>query len=199
MDTQIVQDIESSAEWRGRKAEEYPDDARNAQSAAALELAAREVAALPDDDPRLVRLESVEDEDTIEHYVEVKDLIIGRHGFGPGATQTTDELLAALVREVDVSEAWSEKKTGPVEVWLRLGDAGFGISGKLVFEDESVDEDVEVEELSIRGAERGITGWLLSEGYKPVGRWETWAEGQDGADLEVSRKFAPTEGAKPLR
>ena len=52
----LVQSIEASADWRERKAEEYPGDARNATCAAALAQAAREVAALPADYPRLVTL-----------------------------------------------------------------------------------------------------------------------------------------------
>ena len=62
----LVQKIEGSAEWRQSKAAEYFEDGRNAQCAAALERAAREVAALPDSDSRLVTLERLletQDED----------------------------------------------------------------------------------------------------------------------------------------
>jgi hypothetical protein len=48
--------VEDSAYWRGLKAEEYPQDERNVASWVALVVAAREVAALPDDDPRLVHI-----------------------------------------------------------------------------------------------------------------------------------------------
>jgi hypothetical protein len=108
-DPQILRDylaaeFEDSANWRAMKAVEYPDDSRNETSRIALEVAAREVVPLPDDDPRLVRLAmfwqavASDDEDRIlDHYLEEKSRLIGRHGFGRGATQTTSELLAALV------------------------------------------------------------------------------------------------------
>lgn len=47
------------ARWRAEKAEEYPEDGRNAASAAGLDAVARFVAALPDDDPNLVALAGV--------------------------------------------------------------------------------------------------------------------------------------------
>jgi hypothetical protein len=100
----LVQHLESSAEWRSRKAEEFPGDERNAQSAVALSAAARDVASLPDSDPRLARLDrfyKVNDEDATDALVEVESLLIGRHGFGPKATQTTGQLLEALLREAD--------------------------------------------------------------------------------------------------
>ena len=111
MDITLADELAFSAEWREHKAEEYPDDARNSQSAKALRTAASEVAALPDDDPRLVRLARLGengDEDALDHYVEGRGRIIGRHGFGRYDTQTTDELLAALVKLADESEAKAE-------------------------------------------------------------------------------------------
>jgi hypothetical protein len=48
------------AEWRDRKAEEYPDDHRNAQSAAGLRELAAYVAMLPDDDERLRMLAALD-------------------------------------------------------------------------------------------------------------------------------------------
>ena len=53
---QLAQTLEESAEWRRRRAVERVDDERNHQSACALFAAARDVAALADRDPRLVRL-----------------------------------------------------------------------------------------------------------------------------------------------
>ncbi|MFZ0118113.1 MAG: hypothetical protein WAL99_01415 [Pseudonocardiaceae bacterium] len=49
--------LREQARWREIKAEEYPEDARNARSARALLDAAEYVAQLPDDDQRLVRLD----------------------------------------------------------------------------------------------------------------------------------------------
>ena len=46
-------------EWRAAKAEDRPADRRYVQAAKALYRAARDVMALPDDDPRLLRLAHV--------------------------------------------------------------------------------------------------------------------------------------------
>jgi hypothetical protein len=45
-----------------------------------------------------------------------------------------------------------------------------------------------VDSLSIRGAEREITGYFINQGYTPVGRWETTAEDR-GEPVEVMRRF----------
>jgi hypothetical protein len=100
---QLVHSLEDSAEWRAAKAEEYPNDERNRRSAEALEAAARQVAALPDDDlrlRRLVRLYEAGDE-AVGNFLEAEHYIITRHGFADDATQTTDELLSALVGAAD--------------------------------------------------------------------------------------------------
>ena len=100
---QLVHSLEEAVEWRAGKAQEYPKDGRNDRSAAALGAAAREVAALPDHDPRLrrlVRLYEVGDE-AVGNFLEAEHYIITQHGFGDDATQTTDELLSALVGAAD--------------------------------------------------------------------------------------------------
>jgi len=48
------------ANWRDGKAEEYPEDARNAVAAGGLRELAAYVAALPDDDQRLVMLAALD-------------------------------------------------------------------------------------------------------------------------------------------
>jgi hypothetical protein len=98
---QLTSSLESSAAWRATKATEYPEDERNAQSAAVLARAAREVAGLPDDDPRLLRLASIfAASDDLVPYVEEKSSLISRHGFdSPEAT--TNELLNALVKAAE--------------------------------------------------------------------------------------------------
>jgi hypothetical protein len=54
-------------------------------------------------------------------------------------------------------------------------------------EDES-EHEYDVTSLSMRGAQREITGWLIRNGYAPVARWT--AEAADGGDVvESSRKF----------
>jgi hypothetical protein len=101
---QLAQTLEDSAKWRSRKAEQRPDDERNDQSAGALYAAARAVAALADNDPRLlrlVRLYETDDDAAVGDFLEEEHYIIARHGFDSAATQTTDELLSALVKAAD--------------------------------------------------------------------------------------------------
>jgi hypothetical protein len=74
------------------------------------------------------------------------------------------------------------------------------ITCTVVREDESTYE-IDVDSLSMRGAQREITGWLISDGYEPVGRWQV--EHDDGAmqAAETVRRFklaAPAkEGKRP--
>jgi hypothetical protein len=100
---QLVHSLEDAAEWRAGKAADYPKDERNDRSAKSLRAAARDVAALPDHDPRLrrlVRLYEAGDE-AVGDFLEEEHYIITRHGFGDDATQSTDELLTALAGAAD--------------------------------------------------------------------------------------------------
>ncbi|MDQ4490731.1 hypothetical protein RBS60_11030 [Sinomonas sp. ASV486] len=76
-----------------------------------------------------------------------------------------------------------QDNTGPIEVWLR-DKARMGIECMVVFDDERTDV-LDVESLSMRGAQRELTGWLKTFGYSPVGRWA--AEDANGG--ETSRTF----------
>jgi len=76
---------------------------------------------------------------------------------------------------------------GPIEVWLR--QRNMEVSCTVVAEDETT-QNLDVDSLSMRGAEREMTGWLISQGYKPVGRWQT----EDDGGQEVSRRFVPAKG-----
>jgi hypothetical protein len=60
----------------------------------------------------------------------------------------------------------------------------------VVHEDEST-EGLRIVSLSMRGAQREITGWLLAQGYKPDGRWTTEAEDEtiDYGPSETWRRF----------
>jgi hypothetical protein len=53
----LAQELFSTAVWRERKAAEYPDD-RNLPAAEHLAGLARQILALPDKDPRILRMES---------------------------------------------------------------------------------------------------------------------------------------------
>ena len=54
----LAQELYSTAYWREGKAAEYPDDDRNLPAAEHLADLARQLLALPDDDPRILRMES---------------------------------------------------------------------------------------------------------------------------------------------
>jgi hypothetical protein len=53
----LAQELFSTAVWREGKAAEYPDDDRNLRAAEHLAGLARQILALPDDDPRILRIE----------------------------------------------------------------------------------------------------------------------------------------------
>ena len=54
----LAEELLSTAVWREGKADEYPDDDRNLPAAEHLADLARQILALPDDDPRLLRMAS---------------------------------------------------------------------------------------------------------------------------------------------
>jgi hypothetical protein len=64
------------------------------------------------------------------------------------------------------------------------------VTCQVVHEDEST-EALDVDSLSMRGAQREITGYLISQGYKPDGRWATEAEDDnvDYGSSETWRRF----------
>ena len=78
----------------------------------------------------------------------------------------------------------------PIEVWL--SQKNMEITCTVVLEDERT-SSLDVNSLSMRGAQREITGHLIANGYSPVGRWEVEAgsdNGSGGKDaVETSRKF----------
>lgn len=78
------------------------------------------------------------------------------------------------------------EKPSPIEVWLRQDN--LLVTALVVREDETTYE-MDVSSLSMRGAQREITGWLIDQGYTPVGRWETEANDSGIGAIEASRKF----------
>lgn len=69
----------------------------------------------------------------------------------------------------------TEEKSSPIEVWLTQNN--MTINCMIVRQDETT-HHLDVESLSMRGAQREMTGYFLREGYEPVGRWETDTEGE---------------------
>jgi hypothetical protein len=85
-----------------------------------------------------------------------------------------------------------DEKAGPIEVWLTQNN--IEIKCMVVHEDESATY-LDVDSLSMRGAQRQITADLIDQGYTPAGRWEN-AEDEpligDGSydyQLETVRRF----------
>ncbi len=86
------------------------------------------------------------------------------------------------------------EKPKRVEVWLtKVSD--FRITCREVYEDESTsDWDVDaIKSVSMRGAQREVTGHFLDEGYEPVDRWvaeEIAKSGHlEGEVVESFRRF----------
>ena len=72
------------------------------------------------------------------------------------------------------------------------------ITCTLVFEDESTSYP-EVTSMSVRGAQREITGRLVGDhGYVPAGRWSDDGQDDDGYS-EWSRTFKPGQNATIIR
>lgn len=80
----------------------------------------------------------------------------------------------------------SAEKPSPIEVWLT--QQNMAVACNVVHEDETTRE-YGVDSLSMRGAQREITGYLLGEGYEPVGRWEIEARDTDTTPIETVRRF----------
>ena len=73
----------------------------------------------------------------------------------------------------------------PVEVWL--WQRNMVIRCNVVYEDEFTFE-VDVDSLSLRGAQREITGLLIRIGYTPVGRWVGEVDGETRRQFKRSSK-----------
>jgi hypothetical protein len=80
----------------------------------------------------------------------------------------------------------NDTKPSPIEVWLR--QQNMAITCMVVREDETTYE-LYVASLSMRGAQREITGWLINDGYEPVGRWQVESDDSAMQTAETVRKF----------
>jgi hypothetical protein len=81
----------------------------------------------------------------------------------------------------------ADTKPSPIEVWLRRAENEMNIICTAVQPDEST-KDYGVTSLSMRGAEREMTGWFIEQGYTPVGRWQVEYQDRD-EPVEVVRTF----------
>lgn len=80
----------------------------------------------------------------------------------------------------------NEPPASPIEVWLSQRNLEIGC--RVIHQDEST-EELDIDSLSMRGAQREITGWLIGRGYTPVGRWETEWHHEGTGEQETNRKF----------
>jgi hypothetical protein len=97
---QLVEKLESMREFRASEAADGAGDEGIARAAEALRRSVHEVEGLPIDDARLHALALAAesgDDHSRSRCIELQDHVIGRHGLGDGGTQTTAELLAALM------------------------------------------------------------------------------------------------------
>jgi len=83
----------------------------------------------------------------------------------------------------------TDTKRTPIEVWL--SQRNMAITCLIVHDDETT-EELDVDSLSLRGAQREITGACIDDGYAPVGRWE-WTDTENWS--ECVRTFRPFASA----
>ena len=91
----LVVNIQGQADWRTRKAEEYPEDERNARCSVALSRLAESVEAISNDHPlfqRLERLANTLSDDEIYQKLEYgeENRLIRRYGFDSPADDGSD-------------------------------------------------------------------------------------------------------------
>ena len=75
----------------------------------------------------------------------------------------------------------------PIEAWLTQHN--LAVSCRVVHDDETT-EELSVESLTMRGAQREMTGYFIKQGYRPVGRWDS-----DDQGPECSRRFSSAHAA----
>jgi hypothetical protein len=93
-----------------------------------------------------------------------------------------------------MTDTKKSEQASPIEVWLTK--TNIQVTCRVVHEDET-DAVLGVDSLSMRGAQREITAWLISRGYTRTGRWQT-EELSDGEPVECFRQFKPGPNAEPV-
>ena len=86
--------------------------------------------------------------------------------------------------------------TGTVEVWLSWINAEMDIRVRYVRADESTREEI-AESVSMRGAQREVSGQMIAAGWEPVSRWMTERD-EGGEAVECFRTFRPGPHAEPV-
>lgn len=124
----LVATIRSTADWRGRKADEFDDEVarrRSLRAKQALRTLANFVDDLPDDDPELAlyALRRVEEHDSRLGLSPDAAALLSRFGLGKGAWQEskpTEKQMRNVLRRLDGIEA-SERRAR-----RERADAGYG-------------------------------------------------------------------------
>jgi hypothetical protein len=99
----LIRYLKLSAQSRAQKAQEHPDDERYARGSEAMAQAARDLAAVPPWDPRLLRIESlfaVGDEESVAAYHLESTAILSAFGMD-SADDTVEQLLDRLSAVAD--------------------------------------------------------------------------------------------------
>jgi hypothetical protein len=77
-----------------------------------------------------------------------------------------------------------QEHSTPIEVWLT--QTNMAVTCLVVHEDEST-EPLGIDAVTMRGAQREITGYLIAQGYEPAGRWQWETDSEDGPEEAVRR------------
>lgn len=118
---QLIAHVESSADWRAEKAEQYPDDARNMRSSQALTKLAEKLKALPANDENVAAYEAVMDRlvesdgDEMFGVIEYESQYIGRYGFDYPQDGDPADFLEALTEACQESVDKAEEQAAEEE------------------------------------------------------------------------------------
>jgi hypothetical protein len=115
----LIQDVESSADWRDGKATQYPDDKRNRNSSEALSLLAKNLAGLPADNKHVqayeVLIERLFEIDKGSQMSEHQSQYIGRYGFDYPQDGDPEDFLDSLNEEYQEWVDEAEEKAAEEE------------------------------------------------------------------------------------
>jgi hypothetical protein len=119
---QIIERVESSADWRAEKAEQYPNDARNMRSSQALTKLAEKLKGLPANDENVAAYEAVMSRlvesdvgDEMLGVIEYESQYIGRYGFDYAQDGDPADFLEALTEHCQESVYKAEEQSAEEE------------------------------------------------------------------------------------
>lgn len=193
--------VEQQAWWRAQKAEEYPEDERNARCAKGLTELAVYVRGLPEDDARLERIEveyAPPSGTDVFETGETASMLISRFRFNI-PNETFAGLLARLPQALaDDREAW-EREADPV---VKQGDIDAVVERLRKAAAKETDEEHEYgRELGIAWAKQAATPRELEDIAELMNSvWVSWSVPEDHtlrkylAEDEGIRRFGYSSG-----